>query len=274
MVSGRWAAVAGFLAISELATGSNAVAREQDTSAQPVMVVRVRIDNQAGVDATVLRFAKARANQVFASSRVHIDWIEETDASSRRLPVPFTVMIMADGHAKRKAVEEGLQDDVIGQGAPVAGRAYIYFNRMVESVHAPRDTIIQLGDVLAHELGHLLLPPGHSSAGIMRASVDSRTRNLQSFTDAQTRAIRTRLSKLPVSAIPSAVWRSPGGTHGQGEAGGAEPDFAIEMCVYNHAAANEHALKFADAHAESSITTTTREVAPAADPRRGLYWLD
>jgi hypothetical protein len=195
MDDGRWLAVAGFLAISALAPVGNAIAREQDTSAQTVVVMRVRVDNQAGVDARVLKFAKARANQVFASSRVHIDWIDETDATAHRLPAPFTLMIMAEGPAKRMAAEEGLQDDVMGQSAPLAGRAYIYFSRIVESAHAPRDTIIHLGDVLAHELGHLLLPPGHSSFGIMRASVDSKTRYLQSFTDAETRAIRQRLSE-------------------------------------------------------------------------------
>jgi hypothetical protein len=46
-----------------------------------------------------------------------------------------------------------------------------------------------LGRVLAHEVGHLLLPVGHSKTGIMRATVDL-TITPQRFTPEQIRLIR------------------------------------------------------------------------------------
>jgi hypothetical protein len=55
-----------------------------------------------------------------------------------------------------------------------------------------------LGDVMAHELGHLMLrPPGHSLDGIMRPNVPVRPRSLDTFTKSQAREILLRLSQLP-----------------------------------------------------------------------------
>ena len=62
-----------------------------------------------------------------------------------------------------------------------------------------RDIVTLLGYVMAHELGHLMLPPNsHSVAGVMRPNfdIDSRgIRGIRLFTDAEARAIRKRLSK-------------------------------------------------------------------------------
>ena len=53
---------------------------------------------------------------------------------------------------------------------------------------------VVLGWVIAHEIGHLLLPANsHSKFGIMQASVDFRMAGLHVFTDRQADAIRAAL---------------------------------------------------------------------------------
>ena len=56
-----------------------------------------------------------------------------------------------------------------------------------------RDIQTFLGYVMAHELGHLMLPPhSHASAGIMRENFGMSSRAVVSFTEQQAAAIRKR----------------------------------------------------------------------------------
>jgi hypothetical protein len=89
---------------------------------------------------------------------------------------------------------EQLGTDVMGQGAPSIGRAYIYYDRVVAfRPIAPRDIPTTLGDVMAHELGHLILPPGHSSVGIMRPTINMMSRRVETFNESEAREIQSRL---------------------------------------------------------------------------------
>jgi hypothetical protein len=59
-----------------------------------------------------------------------------------------------------------------------------------------RDLVTFLGYVMAHELGHLLLPRRpHSAAGVMRASFPLNSRSIHTFTAADATAICARLEQ-------------------------------------------------------------------------------
>jgi hypothetical protein len=63
------------------------------------------------------------------------------------------------------------------------------------------DNVIALAHAMAHEIGHLLLPYGHSATGLMRADWEGKDlrRAVQGqlkFTPQQAELIRTRLSQL------------------------------------------------------------------------------
>ena len=91
--------------------------------------------------------------------------------------------------------------DVIGQGAPFIGRAYIYYDRVLHlRPNPPRDLASTLGDVIAHELGHLLLPPGHSTLGIMRPSINMTSRRVETFTENEAVQLRSLLRERAASA--------------------------------------------------------------------------
>jgi hypothetical protein len=94
--------------------------------------------------------------------------------------------------AQRKISTERIAEDVLGQAVPSYGRAFIFCDRIAtaSSGFFP----IRLGGVIAHEVGHLLLGMNsHSPRGIMRANMDTRAIDLQSFNRAQTHTIRTAL---------------------------------------------------------------------------------
>jgi hypothetical protein len=179
-----------------MADGASAAGRE----AQPELRITVRVDDKAGVQGVYLKFAKERAAEVFAMRGVKLDWISGEDANRLKIVVPYTILIMAEAPARLKAEMEKLGTDVMGQGAPAIGRAYIYYDRVLKlNPVPPRDIITTLGDVMAHELGHLMLPPGHSNLGIMRADINMTSRRLETFTVVEAAHIREHVHRQIVT---------------------------------------------------------------------------
>jgi len=169
-------------------------------SDQPELRITVRLDDKAGVQGVYLKFAKERAAEVFAMKGVKVDWIDGNEANRLKVVAPYTVLIMAEAPATLKAKMEALGMDVMGQGAPMVGRAYIYYDRVMKlNPVPPRDVITTLGDVIAHELGHLMLPVGHSNVGIMRPSINMTSRRLETFTEAEAAQIREHLRRQTVT---------------------------------------------------------------------------
>lgn len=167
-----------------------------DATAQERNRITVRVDDKAGVQGALLKIAKSRAAQVFAMSGVEVEWIDSEEASRLKIATTYTLLIMAEAPARLKAAMEQLGTDVMGQGAPLIGRAYIYYDRIVAlRPVAPRDLPTTLGDVMAHELGHLMLPLGHSSVGIMRPNINMTSRRVETFTPSEKAAISAHLAR-------------------------------------------------------------------------------
>ena len=178
------------LVLASVMTGTRSAAAQDST----MPTITVRVDDKAGVQGALLHIAKRRASEVFAMSGVRIEWIDGRQASRERIPANYMILIMAEAPAKLKAAMEQLGTDVMGQGAPSIGRAYIYYDRVVAfRPIPPRDLPSTLGDVRAHELGHLILPPGHSSVGIMRPTINMMSRRVETFSESEAREIQSRL---------------------------------------------------------------------------------
>ena len=90
----------------------------------------------------------------------------------------------------------GTGDDVLGLSVSPARRAYVLYDRIAHGeVRSSRDVGAALGDVMAHEIGHLMLPAhSHSATGFMRSSLDMHSDFLQSFDEGQARLIRIGLT--------------------------------------------------------------------------------
>jgi len=194
----------GRTALSALVVAASLVTADSvwaaDRGQEPELRITVRLDDKAGVQGVYLKFAKERAAEVFAFKGVKLDWIDGAEANRLKIVAPYTVLIMTEAPATLKAAIENLGMDVMGQGAPLVGRAYIYYDRVMKlNPVPPRDVITTLGDVIAHELGHLMLPAGHSNVGIMRPSINMTSRRLETFTDVEAAQIRERVRRQTVT---------------------------------------------------------------------------
>ena len=149
--------------------------------------------------------ARQRVSDLYVAIGVRIVWAENVHPanasahSPERDPSERLINILTPAMSRRLPVGQ----DALGAAA-VTGRAggqvaYVLFDRVgqvaVTSATNPADI---LGVVIAHELGHLLLPQGsHSRTGVMRPDLNFKTASLQQlmFTRAQADSIRGRLGR-------------------------------------------------------------------------------
>ena len=132
-------------------------------------------------------------------------WVESERSGDKRQhgPLHFSILLLSRDMADRKISAEGLKEGVFGQAHQPSGRASIFCERIATMPGAPTYVPIPLGDVIAHEVGHLVLGTNsHSRSGIMRAHANVHTMHLQTFDEAQARTIRTVLTKLAGTTAP------------------------------------------------------------------------
>ena len=139
-----------------------------DVAQDAAVVIDGRVDNAARVDASIVRAAQREAARVFKQAGVVITWSEAPAASAANR---VHVRLLAAEDAKRvmMASEGGYR--VVAQASSEARRVYVDWGGVhAAAIHAGRNPSEVLGIVLAHELGHLLLPGyGHGATGLMRA---------------------------------------------------------------------------------------------------------
>jgi hypothetical protein len=184
------ALTAGLIVIMAFAAQSRASARE---SRDPERVsVLVRIDNMANVPADIVRVSEGRAAEVFGGIAVQLEWIDGQTANRDMVIAPYTVVLVSGGAVPGKAAKRGLVDIVVGEAAAAAHRAYVFYDRIAAMrVISPLDLASTLGDVIAHELGRLMLPvASHSASGIMRPGLELRPGRVGTFDERQARLIR------------------------------------------------------------------------------------
>ena len=164
---------------------------------QPTIVLHVM--NYAALSRDVLDETMARVARVYNVIGVRTVWIESERSADERQNSPFhlSILLLSRDMADKKISLEGLKDGVFGQAHQPSGRASIFCERIATMPGAPRYFPIPLGDVIAHEVGHLVLGTNsHSRSGIMRAHVNVHAVHLETFDEAEARTIRTVLMKL------------------------------------------------------------------------------
>jgi len=156
--------------------------------------VVVRIDNLAPVPGDYLEFAQSRAAEVFRRIGVQVTWVYEYLAFRDHVRPPFTLVVVK---SMDQPLARPMLVDALGFADPSVSRAHVIYERVEElTTRSQRSAASLLGDVMAHELGHLLLPGGrHSARGIMRSGVETLARPLETFTGPQARQILERLNQ-------------------------------------------------------------------------------
>jgi hypothetical protein len=167
--------------------------------------VRVVLTDVAGLSAPALERAKNEAARLFERSQIDLVWIDIDACEERCLFLRITALPI--GGKSRNPSVMGTAPGTL----EVRGRyAWVFYDRIRAASATFRVDASQiLGHVIAHELGHLLLPHGaHSLAGVMRpewdrGQVKSAEAGLLTFTPDQAALIRERLqaSASPIARV-------------------------------------------------------------------------
>jgi hypothetical protein len=103
--------------------------------------------------------------------------------------------------------KEPVKENIAGWASKADARAFIYPDRIRGlAARTRRSAGVLLGRVIAHEMGHLLLLPGHSPTGIMAEGMDNKpTSPWAQFTPDQARLIRAALAEKAVNPEEAAA---------------------------------------------------------------------
>jgi hypothetical protein len=159
----------------------------------PAIVLRV--NNLAGTAREDLGRAQAEAQRIFDDTGVRLVWADVSEGPAATCEGVSLSVSLLSPHLVREAVSQKGSGNFLGSAVQAAGFAVIYSDRV--SALAERRFIAEgvlLGRVIAHEVGHLLAGPKHSSTGLMTVAMDTDPTSLRlRFTPQESRAIRTLL---------------------------------------------------------------------------------
>jgi hypothetical protein len=147
----------------------------------PRVPVRLILTHVA-IDQETIEEAKAGVIRIYREAGVEVVWTgpgNTDDLGQSSFSVsPLLVLVRTD----ETAVRLGLPDGAFGMAQSTKeerGRvAFIFWNRVEKLAVKYMDYRVSRGNMLAiaisHELGHLLLPPGHSNVGLMKSDLEVR----------------------------------------------------------------------------------------------------
>ena len=128
--------------------------------------VAVAVCDLEGVPNLIMRVAEEVAGEVYRDIGIALDWADNECHPGEGV---FAVSIVS-----RAVADMLVTDHTLGfaeSGTREATVLYDHVKRFSRRYHVNRGVL--LGYVMAHELGHLLLPPkSHSTNGVMRGTLD------------------------------------------------------------------------------------------------------
>jgi hypothetical protein len=164
----------------------------------------LHVSNYAALPREILDVAMARVAMVYERIGARVVWVDDHGSVKRREDgqLHLTVLLLSREMAEKKISADGIKDGVLAQAHVTGRRASIFCDRIATAPGAPTNFPIPLGDVIAHEVGHLLLgADSHSRSGIMRAYTNVHALHLQGFDKRQADTIRTALLEPSGGAI-------------------------------------------------------------------------
>lgn len=142
-----------------------AVARVAD-AAEPgqLPVIHLEMDNDAQVSEAILKKSQDQVARIFADAGFAVEWT----ATGPR----FTVQMVTKAPVSTSTAPPALG---VASRTPTGATAQIFFDQVYAlALTCHVDVGRLLAYVVAHEIGHLLLPRmGHSLTGLMKADWDS-----------------------------------------------------------------------------------------------------
>jgi hypothetical protein len=156
--------------------------------AQEARRIVVHLIDYANVPPVDLQRALAETSRIFAAAGVTVEWVMgEKETAHAEARMHLRVVLLDKTMGLHKIAKDRVPENVLGQAARSTGRAYIFTDRITEKGFAMGQGFsCVLGRVMAHEMGHLVLPmAGHSTRGIMQEAGDMRGNVSATFTPEQ-----------------------------------------------------------------------------------------
>lgn len=197
---GKWLWLVVVLVLASPAAWSKEIAVTE-------MQVTISVHNDAGISAGTLRGAEMEASRVFRQSGIEAKWLNcplptdgpEDPAQCRTAEFPAYLQLRI---ARRSRSLSDITFGVSYLSADGSGcYANVFYQRVDEMHERSRVNLGSLlGDVAAHEVGHLLLGTNsHAASGIMRArwereELGSINVGTLFFSEAESRQMRSKLA--------------------------------------------------------------------------------
>jgi len=173
------------------------VAARIDAAAGPDRVVVLHLTDYAHVSPCDLTDAKQLATEVYRKAGVAVVWTDGAAATAQPDGAfHVDVVLLSKDLVAKTSQSDRVAEQVVGRAVRSAKRAYIFHDRAVDQAKVTGSRVaVLLGAVIAHEVGHLLLPAfSHSSSGVMRASWDGLLVRIPTFTNDQVTTMRQLLA--------------------------------------------------------------------------------
>lgn len=167
----------------------------------------ISVHNYADVPAELVLAAEEEAHRIFEQAGLETVWLncspklENTQPAGCYITDRTHLVLKLQRHAVSKQVRD--RTDVLGIATldekGVGYHGYVFYDRVQELAEARKLSHRLLGDVLAHELGHLLLrSTAHSISGLMSGQWSGEglrrvSEGAMFFTPSESRVMRDRL---------------------------------------------------------------------------------
>jgi hypothetical protein len=192
------------VALGLLATsGTAALPPEAPTPISiPIPTIRILVTNDAHLSPRLLVSAQATAVRLYREVGIRIEWIDHIAAD-----LPLVVAFPPAGGAERLQVGINAMGYTFRTEQPRAGgRALVFYDRVERRAQTSQTDLGRLlGAVMAHEIGHMLLPDAHSPQGLMRGIWNDRDLTLISmeflrFTAVERSRMQSELGGIQLTA--------------------------------------------------------------------------
>jgi hypothetical protein len=162
---------------------------------EPIIVLEVD-DSGCGVDPPLLDAAKQEVSTTYSGIGVSLIWSVRGRSGPPKGAFSVAVVLLSRVRTDTFLLRRRISSTVLGAAPHGTRRLYVFCGRITQrALRTGEKTERILGRVIAHELGHLLLPAGgHSPTGLMRPSLDYRSDEPLRFSDSEAASIRTLLT--------------------------------------------------------------------------------
>ena len=200
-----------------MVVGLTGLARAAAADPTPTLRIVLYSYEDGTIPPNVVSRAKAEMTRIYRHAGIKVLWTDTAPTTSSPDARPsltssgpeLTLIILSREMTDQLTVATSALGGAADTREHRGRMAYVFYNRVEQIARtllntSPRrgtydiDNVTVLAHAMAHEIGHLLLPYGHSATGLMRADWDGQdlrlaVRGRLIFTAEQAALIRTRL---------------------------------------------------------------------------------